>query len=56
MSSIGLSRLSSGLDTRFCIMHLTKSSMDKYWHQWVFQGIGTRGLMGGSRTSGSGSG
>ena len=56
MSSIGLSGSSSGLDTGFCIICLIKSSMDKYWCQWGLQGIGRMGLIGGSRTSGLGSG
>ena len=57
MPNIGLSLSSSkGHDTRFCIMCSTKSSIDEYWHQWTFQGIGIRGSTGGSRMSGSGSG
>ena len=56
MSDIGLSKSSTGQDTGFCITCSTNSSMDKYWHQWIFQGMGTRGLTGGSKTRGSGSG
>ena len=56
VSNIGLSKLSTGWDTGFCITCSTNFSMDKYWQQWMFQGIGIRGLTGGSRTRGSGSG
>ena len=56
VSDIELSKSSMGRDTRFCITCLTNSSMDEYWRQWMFQGMGTTGLTGGSRTRGSGSG
>ena len=55
-SDIGLSKSSMGQDTEFCITCSTNSSMDEYWQQWIFQGMGTRGSTGGSRTRGSGSG
>ena len=55
-SDIGLSKLSTGQDTGFCIMCSTNSSMDEYWRRWMFQGMGMRGSTGGSRTRGSGRG
>ena len=55
-SDIGLSKLSMGQDTGFCIMCSMNSSMDEYWRRWIFQGMGTRGSTGGSRTRGSGNG
>ena len=55
-SDIGLSKSSTGWDTGFCITCSTNSSMDEYWWQWIFQGMGMRGSTGGSRTRGSGSG
>ena len=55
-SDIGLSKLSTGRDTGFCITCSTNSSIEKYWRRWMFQGMGTRGSTGGSRTRGSGSG
>ena len=53
-SDIGLSKLSTGRDTGFCITCSTNSSMEEYWRQWIFQGMGTSGSTGGSRTRGSG--
>ena len=55
-SDMGLSKLSTGRDTRFCIMCSTNSSIEEYWRRWIFQGMGTRGSTGGSRTRGSGNG
>ena len=56
VSDIGLSKLSTGQDTGFCITCSTNSSIEEYWQQWIFQGMGTRGSTGGSRMRGSGRG
>ena len=55
-SDIGLSKSSTGQDTGFCITCSTNSSIEEYWRRWIFQGTGTRGSTGGSRTRGSGNG
>ena len=55
-SDIGLSKSSMGRDTGFCITCSTNSSIEEYWRRWIFQGMGTRGSTGGSRTRGSSSG
>ena len=55
-SDIGLSKSSTGRDTGFCITCSTNSSIEEYWRRWIFQGMGTRGSTGGSRTRGSGRG
>ena len=56
MSDIGLSKLSTGQDTGFCLTCSTNSSIEEYWQWWMFQGMGTRGSTGGSRIRGSGNG
>ena len=53
-SDIGLSKSSTGQDTGFCITCSMNSSIEEYWRRWIFQGMGTRGLTGGSRIRGSG--